>query len=424
MVKRRLYVQLCLVFAASLLIFAILVTILWKATGHEQYESAIFQKTTALGALLLPPVDAEPTSQAAQVQRVGDALDIDITLWSPRGDLLGSRGVPAVFPVLDLAPGGWVPSNGQTIWNTKLLDGRTIVVTLDRISVPDDTISTSISLFLLACFIAAASYPFIRRITKRLEHLQEQVLQIGSGDLSARVAVKGNDEIAWLADSFNKSAEQIEALVTAQRLLLANASHELRTPLSRIRLGIEMLQTKGDLSRREALQTDIEELDELIDELILMTRLDTGLQHKEFELVDLTALTAEECARYRDCELMGTGVDVMGDRRMLQHLVRNLIDNAFVHGKPPITVEISPQKDEVQLIVSDNGNGIPDHEQENVFQPFYRAGDRQSVPGYGLGLPLVKRIAALHEASITIKNQPHSQISVSFKIEYPTSVRH
>ena len=415
MVKHRLYTQLCVIFAVSLLVFAGLATLLWKATGHDQYETEMFQKTTALGTILLPPVDADPATQADRVQQIGDALDIGITLRSSAGDLLGVRGQVADQPPMELKPGIWVPTEGETKWTSRLPDGRTIVISLDRISVPDNTLGFAILLFLLACFIALASYPFIRRITRRLEHLQDQVLQIGSGDLSARVTLKGDDEVAALAGSFNKSAEQIEALVTAQRLLLANASHELRTPLARIRLGIEMLQAGGDSERKKALQIDIEELNELIDELILMTRLDTGLHNKDFETVDLMALAAEECARYRGCGLCGSGGEIMGDRRMLQHLVRNLIDNAFAHGRTPVSVEVATTEDGVRLAVSDGGTGIPEGERETVFQPFYRSGDTQNIPGYGLGLPIVRRIADLHNAQIRIESRPVSTLSILFQ---------
>ena len=87
-----------------------------------------------------------------------------------------------------------------------------------------------------------------------MEDLQEGVERIGAGDLSARVAVQGRDEVADLATSFNEAAEQIETLIGAHRLLLANASHDLRTPLSRIRMGVELLQNTDDPDRRAALQ--------------------------------------------------------------------------------------------------------------------------------------------------------------------------
>ncbi|MEM9387905.1 MAG: HAMP domain-containing sensor histidine kinase [Pseudomonadota bacterium] len=416
MIKRRLYLQLVFVLAGSLFVFASVAAVLWRTTGHDEYEGELFQKTSTLAMLLLPPADADLAVQVEAIHRIGNSLDLDLTMWSPDGELLAVRGQAASLPGDLPSVNQWQPSKGQTQWTTRLPDNRVLVINLHRLAVPSDAVGFVSTLFLLASFIAAVSYQFIRRITKRLEELQKQVLQIGAGDFSARVSAKGDDEVAALAAAFNRSAEQIEGLMTAQRLLLANASHELRTPLARIRLGIELLQTRYDEARREALQADIRELDELIDELILMTRLDTGLQTEDAcENVDLTALAAEECIRYQNCELNGTAeAEVSGDRRMLQHLLRNLIDNGFAHGKAPVTVEVRKVRQVTYLTVADEGDGIPTAEQEMVFQPFYRANGKQNVPGYGLGLPLVERIASYHGAFVAIENRPISKVSVVF----------
>lgn len=166
--------------------------------------------------------------------------------------------------------------------------------------------------------------------------------------------------------------------------------------------------------RRDALRKDIGELDELIDELILMTRLDTGLSDPRFDPVDLVAVAAEDCARYRDCTLSGASGDVLGDRRMIKHMLRNLVDNAHAHGEPPVDVKIGREGDSVVLTVSDSGPGIPDSEREKVFQPFYRAVTKQNVPGHGLGLPMVQRIAEMHGGSVLVRSHPRSAVSVTF----------
>ena len=145
----------------------------------------------------------------------------------------------------------------------------------------------------------------------------------------------GRDEVARLAESFNRSADKIENLVNAHRLLLANASHELRTPLSRIRLGIDLLQKEADPARRDALEQDIAELDQLIDEILLMSRLDAGTHAEMNDSVDLLALAAEECVHYDDCQLTGDGAEVKGDQALLRRMLRNLLDNADKHGRPP-----------------------------------------------------------------------------------------
>ena len=215
-----------------------------------------------------------------------------------------------------------------------------------------------------------------------------------------------------MAASFNEAAEKIEKLFGAHRLLLANASHELRTPLSRIRFGVELLKKGGDPARKAALQHDIAELDLLIDEILLMSRLDVGSHADPSQKVDMVALVAEECARYEDCTLSGWAPELPGDPRLLHRLVRNLLENAHNHGAPPVEVEIASSAETVSLTVSDGGDGISEADRGQVFQPFFRASGKQNVQGYGLGLPLVRQIAEAHGGSVAILPRVEARSSI------------
>ena len=249
---------------------------------------------------------------------------------------------------------------------------------------------------LLAISIGLAAYPLVRQISRRLERLQHGVESLGAGDLSARVAVEGHDEVARLAGSFNRAAAQIEQLVKANKALLANASHELRTPLARIRLAVELLKDAADPKRRAGLEQDIAELDWLVDEILLASRLDTVTAAIEAEEVDLLALAAEECARYDATQLEGTPGVIRGDPRLLRRLLRNLLENAARHGMPPTQVRISRGPATTTITVWDGGRGVAPEEFENVFRPFYRPSDPTRRTGTGLGLSLVRQIARRH----------------------------
>lgn len=414
MILRHLYLQLCAIFVTSLLVFAAVAYFIVDVSGHDRYENLLFQKTTALSKLLLPEAGADFDEQKKAVEDISNALDFDITLWSADNQLIAATSAPAELTQLDIEPGKWIGNALDTRFMTVLSDGRGIVVDLDRVGIPSDTYGVGFSLLLLAGIIALAVYPFIRRVTRRLERLQQGVERIGSGNLGARVKVEGIDEVASVARSFNKAAEQIENLVNSQHLLLANASHELRTPLTRIRMGIEMLQKKDDPARRAAMQEDIREVDELINELILMSRIDTGLGSQKFENVHLMAIAAEECSRYQNCSVSGDPAEIDGDPRLIQHLMRNLLDNAVAHGVAPVEVIIHGNQTTVELSVMDAGEGIPEGERQNVLQPFYRGKDKQNVPGSGLGLPLVQKIAQAHGGTIMIDNATISTVRVLF----------
>ena len=186
----------------------------------------------------------------------------------------------------------------------------------------------------LAAAIALGAFPVVRRITRRLERLRAQVDALGAGQLSARVDVRGKDEIASLAQSFNRAAERIEKLVSSQRGALASASHELRSPLARIRVAIELVDGAEGDALRARVAPDVAELDALIGELLLASRLDAlapGQALERRESVDLLGLAAEEAAR-TGAEVAGDPALVEGDPNLLRRLIRNLLENARRHG--------------------------------------------------------------------------------------------
>ena len=256
-------------------------------------------------------------------------------------------------------------------------------------------LSLHVAVMVMALMIGIAAFPIVRQISRRLERLQRGVESLGAGDLTARVSVEGRDEVAQLARAFNHAAGRIEQLVGAHKALLANASHELRTPLARIRLAVELMKDATDAKRRAGLEQDIAELDQLVDEILLASRLDVVPESAVTEELDLLALAAEECARYEEANLEGTSVLIHGDPRLLRRLLRNLLENARRHGAPPTQVRIGSDAGLATLSVWDNGTGVSPEELEVVFQPFYRRAD-SSASGAGLGLALVRQIARRH----------------------------
>ena len=261
--------------------------------------------------------------------------------------------------------------------------------------------------------VALGVYPIVRRLTQRLETLQRGVQRWGDGDLSARVPVNGEDEVADLSARFNAAAERVETLMaTQQRLLasqkslLANASHELRSPLTRIRMGMELMGAQPALAFREEISRNIAELDQLIDEILLASRLDAReADMGTVETIDLLGLAVEESARVGAELELADGVDgvlVSGVTKLMRRLVRNLLENARRYGGAAgITVIVGHEGSQALLQVCDRGPGVPPELRERIFEPFYRLpGASEREGGVGLGLALVKSIAERHGGTV------------------------
>jgi two-component system, OmpR family, sensor kinase len=316
-------------------------------------------------------------------------------------------------------------------------------------------------LFTVGLAVALGAYPIIRRLTMRLESLQRGVERWGAGDLSTRLQADGQDEVAFLARRFNHAAERIETLMESHKSLLANASHELRSPLARIRMSLELLEPPtlpegGELARggpslrsvassslaaKLEIKRSITELDQLIDEILLASRLDAKQADAEpFETVDLTGLAAEECARVGadlSADLgpggqtaqagMGISADshaltVQGSPRLLRRLIRNLLENARRYSTGDISLELSQLRVGARQLaaieVHDRGPGVPPDQRERIFEPFYRLpGASEREGGVGLGLALVKSISQRHGGSVRCEGRPGG--GASFIVELP-----
>ena len=286
-------------------------------------------------------------------------------------------------------------------------------------------------LALVGLAVALGAYPVMRRLTLRLEALQRGVERWGAGDLSARINSEGRDEVAFLARRFNHAAERIETLMQSHKSLLANASHELRSPLARIRMGLELIGVDKASPQRMEISRSIGELDQLIDEILLASRLDTKQADAEpFETLDLTGLAAEECAR-ANVELQaelpsgpgaGFSLAMQGSPRLLRRLIRNLLENARRYSQGDISLELAwrgtGQRQQAIIKVHDRGPGVPSAQRERIFEPFYRLpGASEREGGVGLGLALVKSISERHGGSVRCEERPGG--GASFIVELP-----
>ncbi len=330
----------------------------------------------------------------------------EIVLRNAQGEVLGQAQ----------ARGNRVPGQGWE-FEVRLRDGQTVFVQLPRPGnrpPPSPPLGPTglpppynllVLLGLVAAAVAVGAYPIVRRLTKRLETLQQGVESWGAGDLSRRLPEDGRDEVAFLAQRFNIAAARVQALLLSHKALLANASHELRSPLARIRMGLELMQAQPSPAAHAEIARNIHELDQLIDEILLASRLDASPDDLgPLEPVELVGLCAEECAR-TGAELEApagtTTMLVTGLSRLLRRALRNLLENARRHGGGTVTLTLQTRGAQAELRVCDQGPGVPPALRERIFEPFFRLpGASEREGGVGLGLALVRSIAQRHGGTV------------------------
>lgn len=452
---KSLYLRIYLTLVALLLAFAFGSAWLFQRQMEEErgnFENAQSERLTSMAVLIhraLPEADAGRALQAEALRDWGQRLRLAIALLDARGErvavselyerregepgvrslqvplgdgrslvfLRGMRfvppgGGPQADPGGPGGPGG-VPGMGpggpggepqrlrafrrdEPIWGGWLPvgprpSGQALIILL----------------VLLFLAVAVSAYPVVRRLTRRLENLQRGVEQFGAGNLKHRVTDNGRDEVAALAASFNRAAEQIEALLRSHQSLLANASHELRSPLARLKMAFAMLDEAGPAQHarlQQEIHTNIAELDALVEEVLLASRLESGSQALVRDPVDLLGLAAEEASRTGALVEAQEGLrdfKAHGEERLLRRALRNLLENARRYGGAQVLLQLQQRGGRWELRVCDRGPGVPADMRERIFEPFFRLpGHAEQAGGVGLGLSLVKQIAQRHGGEV------------------------
>ncbi|HEU4530124.1 MAG TPA: ATP-binding protein [Steroidobacteraceae bacterium] len=397
---RRLHIQFYLAILAALVVFVLAAGLLWSLPGERFNERWGTDAAAQLAAVLLAPASEPADRQQAALDDLRTRLRLNLALYDRDGSLIAATEGGPRLSQRRLERSGWRLGNRGPVWVLPLHDGRRLAVQHPYAETRGGPHVLIVPVAIVLAFVLGA-YPIARRLTRRLARLQRGVEQLGQGDLATRVAVEGRDEVAALARSFNQSAERIEELVRAHKMLLANCSHELRTPLARIRLGIERLASGPDTATLAELGRSIAELNALIEETLLASRLNALGALERTEDVDLLALAAEEAAHF-DRTVEGEPVTVRGDPSLLRRMIRNLLENAGRHGGGATRVHVGAGAGGMaEIIIEDRGPGVAQSERERIFEPFYRAaGAGGTERGFGLGLAIVRQIARAHAGDV------------------------
>ncbi|KAA6168561.1 HAMP domain-containing protein [Pseudomonas marginalis] len=258
-------------------------------------------------------------------------------------------------------------------------------------------------------------YLLVRQLERRLRGLEAAATRIAKGNLEARVPARGADSVGRLAAAFNGMAEHLQRLLAIQRELVRAVSHELRTPVARLRFGLEMIGDAATPQARrkymEGMDSDIQDLDGLVDEMLTYARLEQGSPALSFQRVDLSALldqVIDELAPLRPAIEVARGVClssahldaawVDAEPRYLHRALQNLVSNAMRHAQSRVLISYQVGQVRCRIDVEDDGPGVPESAWERIFTPFLRLDDSRTRAsgGHGLGLSIVRRIIYWH----------------------------
>jgi signal transduction histidine kinase len=268
------------------------------------------------------------------------------------------------------------------------------------------------------------SYLLARSISTPVRRLQAAAHTLSAGDLEARagaVVTTRRDELGALGREFDSMADRLSSLIAARQRLLRDISHELRSPLARMEMAIGLArQDPGSTAAQlDRVERESDRLDQLISHILEYARLERDPSTLEFENFDLAELVrqivhdAEFESQSPPDRLRVTSEDTVtarGDPSVLHSAIDNVVRNALLHGdrQQPIEVTLSNDADAVRISVRDHGPGVREEDLPHIFEPFYRAGSKDSnhvsTEGTGIGLAITQRAAALHGGEVTARN--------------------
>ena len=275
---------------------------------------------------------------------------------------------------------------------------------------------------------AAISYWLVKRSLRSVEAIRVRVSDISTSDLAERVPVPPHrDEISALAATMNEMLGRIEAGHTAQRRFVGDASHELRSPLAAIISALEVGQAHPELLNSElttgALIPEVYRMQALVDDLLLLARADERGLTLRTEDIDLDELAENEIIRLRRESVHVVHADllparVVGNTGAMTRLLRNLLDNADRYARTRVEVTVRVRDGSAELLVGDDGPGIPVAERIRVFNRFVRLDSARSRSGggTGLGLSIVAEIVAAHGGDVTIGERPGGGTEVRVRL--------
>ncbi|MBN2799872.1 MAG: HAMP domain-containing protein [Deltaproteobacteria bacterium] len=314
------------------------------------------------------------------------------------------------------------------------ISDQPLVVLVRPQSAPSRSLAPIMASLMLLLATGVAVYWTMHPLSAQLQNLTDATRHFGEGDMSARASVPARAAAGELAASFNRMARQVQEEVTGREELLQAISHELRTPVARLRFAVELLVVAEALEERErradAIERDLDDLNELIGELLLFGSLRDEMRSMMLEHACFDDMAEEARA---DGHAINPSVwitvhpapelTVLVDRRLFVRALSNLVRNGARYTSTQLEIRAESRTAEVLIWVDDDGPGVPEEDRERVFEPMVRldAARSRNTGGVGLGLSLVSRIIRAHGGKVRVLDSPLG--GARFEISMPSTVR-
>jgi two-component system osmolarity sensor histidine kinase EnvZ len=350
-----------------------------------------------------------------QVQWLGQAMGMAVDLDNAPGASMGTTTRQSQYRefrnhldrVTDFPVNVALVAKDRHVQTSLKVDDGILRITMDRKRLASSTTYIFILWMIgTALILTVIAVIFLRNQIRPIVQLARAAEQFGLGQDVQEYTPRGASEVRRAGRAFQTMADRVRRAVQSRTEMLAGISHDLRTPLTRMKLEIEM--GKIDSATREALGGDIEEMRHMIDEYLDFARGDAGEHMEQFDIAALLADIAESYQRQqRDVELVAPEpVQLMVRPQAIRRCLQNIIDNALRYGKTA-HVSLEASSTFVRIKVRDEGPGIPEAQQQDVFKPFMRLDASRNVKtgGVGLGLSIARDVAQSHGGDVALENQ-------------------
>ncbi len=337
---------------------------------------------------------------------------------------------------VDLPPGSNRAFNPVRVAETQLKNGLKLTIgheISDEKELLDHTFSLVVGATLLTLFFSLIGGVWIgMRMLRRIDSVNRTATEIMSGDLSQRLSVTArDDEIDEIATKLNDMLNRIEDLMQSMQQVTNNVAHDLRSPLTRLRnrLEVTLLEERDPDAYRAEMEGAIGDADSLIqtfNAMLSIARLEAGIDGAQWSDTPIGDLLGELSELY-EAVAEESGMDFSAtisdnptyycNRHLIGQAVTNLLDNAIKYTPMPgkVSIELAGNDDEFEIVVRDNGPGIPVEDRERVFERFIRLENERNSPGNGLGLSLVQAVVRIHRAKLKLEdNEPGLVVRLCF----------